>query len=227
MSGKIIMPGKRTAQRDRRLRLLLALLLVLGATVSVSVAAQRSALAAKVNCAPQEDGDGEWHVLVGCASIRIPAAHNCAIIGSSFNNETLGIECADLYVTNTDSAQQIWGEGEFYCQGPNPKCLGMNVTVWISARGNGFVAATAKGSYVCNTRPSCPDGGEAKVATSHLDVGENCVLTHSFEPVDGARITTGPFTTYTNHEVISIEGATAASHAYLVNNSQNLNICLG
>lgn len=217
------------APSRRGLRLLLALLLALGTTVAGSVTTQHAAQAA--TCVPAQESSG-WHVGYGCGSERIPAAHHCMIVGISNDGSTEGVECADIYVTDTADATQIWGEGEYYCQGSHPQCLGMRVTVWVSVNAVAYIgsvpATSVEGTYSCTT--SCPNGGQADVSTTHVGpnlVGRGtCYSVQSFEPADGATIFTSPINGYVASQILWINGATGASHAAAENDSANLTICL-
>jgi hypothetical protein len=218
MSDKTVMPWNDVVRRG--VKILCALFIVLGAVVSVSVETQHTAEAASC-LAFQSQGD--WHVPFGCSNVRIASgnqsAHHCIVVGKSADGKTQGVECADLYVTNTKTVGDIWGEGEFSCSGAHPQCLGMNVEVWVSEH-EIDPASTAKGAYECTTS-GCPNGHAADVSTSHLDVGQDCFSAYSFELPDGQN-----FERQDNHDVLSINGASSASHAVRENDSYRVTVCL-
>jgi hypothetical protein len=224
-----VLPRKGPAHKG--VRLLLALFLVVATTAFALVVVEHTAQAA--TCAAQKEANG-YHIPNGCSSVPIPAAHHCMVVGTSNDGTTQGVECADLYATNSAQNEfDVWGEGEFYCQGSHPRCLGMNVEVWFSITVAGIhPATTTNGTYKCNTTsPACPNGGQAAIATTHWQgfgpVPANyCVVAQSFEPADGAIVTTAPNKNYTNSEVISINGASAASHARAENLSNNETVCI-
>jgi len=214
MSDKTVISWHSVARTSHRI--LLTLFLTLGAAVSLSVATQHAALAS--GCL--SGGNGTYAVAFGCDNVRIPAAHHCMEVAHSSNGQTEGIECADLYVTN-DANQEMWGEGEFYCQGASPQCLGKSVTIWASAKDNGSAgpADTEHGGYACTTS-GCPNGGQARVSTAHFIGLAGCIPTYSFEPKDGATING-----VINHEIIKVNGAPEASHAGQENDSARVTVC--
>jgi hypothetical protein len=219
MSDKTVMSRKNLAHRGTKI--MCALLVVLGGVVAVSVETTHTAQAA--DCLAFQS-ESNWDIPFGCSGVRIPAAHHCMVVGKSADGKTQGVDCADLYVTNTKTTEDIWGEGEFSCSGAHPQCLGMKVEVWASENEDP-PAVTVSGSYGCTTT-GCPNGRAADVSTTHMPVDNGCFSAYSFEPADQQTVSTGPLKHYTNHEIISINGATSASHAPRENDSNRVNVCL-
>jgi hypothetical protein len=154
--------------------LLLALLVVIGSTVSVSLGTQQSALAA--GCDPTGNAmSGYYFPVATCYTYQV--AHLCEVIGTLPANGNQAVVCTDIYTawsTNEDPETfDIWGDGEYYCQGPSEQCKGMNVknTLDVSAGtvaiGDGNPSESESSpTYTCSTT-SCPNGAREKVATTH------------------------------------------------------------
>lgn len=141
-----------------------------------------SAQAATVNCTGTTIDGSVFYVNYGQSGCVVPISHKCAQVGSAAGSETAD-ECADVTVTDNSSAAQLWGTGEFYCQGPSDKCDEMSVKVGVSVTNeNGqSIASTAYSStYVCTS--GCPNGGRALVSTSHLGSGYDCYWVYSWDP---------------------------------------------
>jgi hypothetical protein len=190
------------------IRILVALLLALGAVVSVSVATQHTAQAATTGCLYQVS-NGDYHIRAGCSNVQIKNAHRCLLVAWSTNHATEGTECIDIYATNTDPSDgEVWGVGTFYCQGTNPRCLGMNVKVGMSAKPQ-IIALTVGGSYGCNSATCPAASGKAWVGTSHIS-GMNCFKTYAWD-VKG--------------DVIYANGARSASHAPKELDTPNIGVC--
>ncbi len=164
------------------IRIVLALLCTLGTAASVSVATQNSAQAA--TCTPTfSKSAGVWYVPYGCNGVGIPGSHKCQYTGAI--NESVGltetVECADIVATNTSSATQIWGEGEFYCQGAYVECQAMSVSVYDIV---GATYGSPTSHYGCNG--TCSDGGRAMVSTAHFTANRaDCYGAFSVDPADG------------------------------------------
>jgi hypothetical protein len=199
----------------RSLRFLLSLLVVLAGAVSISVATPHAAQAATPPPPPPcVSGSGtSFTVHRGCASQRIPGAHACANIGPS-TGATTAVQCADLYATDTTGGVELWGEGEFYCQGASPQCAGMNVNIGFSYTDldTGAESTGNPRNYTCNpTVGACSNGGKAEVSTAHSSVPQDCFQLYSWEPVGN---------------VISVKGVSGAYHSMTENRSLNIQLCL-
>jgi hypothetical protein len=191
------------------LRLVLALFVVLAGVVSVSLVTQSTASAA--SCVSQSS-DGVWNIAKGCFSTEIPGAHVCADITPG---ENTAIECTDLVVTDANGTAQMWGEGEFYCQGAHPQCLGMNVKVgfsWTDFNNAQQDVSDAK-PYVCNpSTNACPNGGRAMVAAAHDTVFTDCFNAYTWLPAGN---------------VISVQGVGSAYHSPSeLDSPKTLEVCL-
>lgn len=157
----------------RGVRVLLALFLVLGAAIFVSAATPRTALAS--SCVTNS-GNNQVQFSQGCYSI--PITHSCQVIGYSSGGGTQAVECADIYVTwASDSADpEMWGVGEFYCQGVYAQCAGMNVISRVNVspdlsviEGGPGGGGTLSNRYLCNPSVgACPNGGRAQVSSGHI-----------------------------------------------------------
>ena len=157
--------------------LLLSLLFVIGSTVSVSLGTQQSALAATSGCAPTGDAMSGYYFPVATCS-TYPVVHLCEVIGTLSANGNQALVCTDIYTswaTNVDPATfDIWGDGEYYCQGASGQCKGMNVknTLDVSPgavaleEGNPSESESSL-SYTCGGATSCPNGKRVFLATTH------------------------------------------------------------
>jgi hypothetical protein len=139
----------------------------------------------------------------------------CKAIGTSTNGGTSAVECADIYVNTPTSSgwADIWGEGEYYCQGQHPQCLGMNVenSIVVSSSTFGPPDTESSGNFKCNPNVgACPNGGRQFVGTPHVPVQENNhAAVYAFDPAG---------------EVISINGASSASHSTSELDTQPMNL---
>jgi hypothetical protein len=178
--------------------------------------------AAPSACAAQEStsANATWYIpSAGCGSV-IPSSHNCKIIATSADTSatslTQGVECVSVYTkwTSPDSAQ-IWGEGQFYCQGENSQCLRMNVAIDLSVididKGAAAVTVPLK-NYSCAA--DCPAIGRAVVDTERVVVTptSHCYQTFAWEPVGN---------------VVGVNGADDTSPGTEGNNSGNVLVCFG
>jgi hypothetical protein len=190
------------------LRFVLALFVVFASVVSVSLVTQSTASAA--SCV--SESGGTWFVAKGCFSAEIPGAHVCAPITPG---ENTAIQCTDLYATDANGAAQIWGEGEFYCQGAHPQCQGMNVRVGFSWTdlNNLQQDVSDPRTYTCNpTVGACPNGGRAMVSTAHSDVFTTCFQLYTWLPAGN---------------VISVQGVSSAYHSPTeLDSPKTLDMCL-
>jgi hypothetical protein len=155
-------------------RLLLALVLALGMTVLVSTATQQSA-----------------HAAVSPAAVGV--AHQCETIGTASNGNQ-AVVCSDINATPVAGGTEIWGTGEYFCQGPSVRCAGISSSNNLTVLGFGTMGTAP---FHCSTT-GCPNGGRAEVSTTHFFVGAGtCVLATG--TVDGAA-------------AILVNGASAAFH---------------
>jgi hypothetical protein len=117
----------------RAARILLALVFIVGMTASVSAASGQHALA--LSCTPSppttETVEGEKVTTLtftfGAACDNVQVDHQCADIGN--HGGVHAIECADIYASFSTANLNLWGDGEYYCQGPfgYKPCAAMSV----------------------------------------------------------------------------------------------------
>lgn len=149
--------------RARIARIVVAAVCALGLTLAVSAAVPASAAVPPPpdTCTPSPM-NGQYWVHYGCGSQEIDASHVCqAFDNGEYVDGIQAIECADIYVTTTGGDNIFWGEGEFYCQGPNGyvQCAGMNVHIQVTVNGQ----TDGNKNYVCNpSAGACPTDGRAK-----------------------------------------------------------------
>jgi|SRR3984957_5190882 len=152
--------------RKRGVRLLFALLFVIGTTVSLSLGTQHYASAA--SCLTS-NGNYTYTIASGCDSVEVYS--KCQTFGSY--SGTNAVECADIYATNDNGNIWVWGEGEFSCQGEQPQCAGMNVSDSITGivyqentgTDDGF-GPLDSGGWQCNPNAgACPNGGHKELGT--------------------------------------------------------------
>jgi hypothetical protein len=204
---------------SRAARLLLALLFASGMVMAASAATPQRALAS-APC-PVKTGstlliDGQYVTQViatvdgTCANQII--AHNCITMGA--NDGVSAIECVDIYMTYSSSAVEAWGEGEYYCLGPDgyERCQGMSVDeafYWDANTGSQGVYGHPGGDYTCSGG-SCPVGttpatGRAWVDTYHYlgSVTTECTVPIIAKTIASNSITLPDGTRITNPEVAS------------------------
>jgi len=165
-------PGKPRIRITGIAKILIAFICALGTAVPLSVATQQSALAA--GCTPTHNTTTDiWWIPYGCYNVVIPPSHKCQIfndagLNSADGNVTDLIQCVDVYATNANGNESVWGEGEFYCQGEYTRCQGMNVNVDFKYTDNpsfGNVTVPQR-NYKCSGT-GCPNGSRALVSTQH------------------------------------------------------------
>jgi hypothetical protein len=154
------------------MRLLIAALFTLGTMISISVATQGSALAAAC------DPTGGVFPNGNCSNYVV--SHKCEQISPSSNADQADI-CTDIYASWTQASAtgegsvDIWGEGEYYCQGSSEQCKGINGQNSVSVTATTFTGSSeihptdseSSADYTCSTT-ACPLGGRAMVATTHV-----------------------------------------------------------
>lgn len=187
-------------------RLLLLMSLVIGSLAGVSLAAQQPAMAA-AGCAgiPGGNGDLLFHAAGPCYTV--PVAHKCEAIGTLGNGNQADI-CTDIYTSYDTTRYEIWGTGEYYCQGPSVQCKGihagntMTITLSLDAIANGDPDPHnpyTSPSYECSTT-SCPNGDRAKLSTGHYGTtkggGAFCVGAQATIPTGDAILVQGTSTAY-------------------------------
>lgn len=126
-------------------RLLFALVLTLGMIVFASVATQRSAHA-------------------GVAPAAIGIAHQCETIGTAPNGNQ-AVVCSDINDTRVPGGIEVWGTGEYFCQGPSVQCAGISAS--NNLLGTNPTFSVGNTPYQCRTT-ACPNGGRAMVSTQHV-----------------------------------------------------------
>jgi hypothetical protein len=194
----------RETMKKRGARLSLALLFVVGTVVSVSVGAEQSAFA---SCAPAGSGY-TYTITAGCYSVEVYS--KCLTFGSyeDSGGVTYAVECADIYATvQSDDTVDVWGEGEFSCQGEHPQCAGMNVIDSFTATltdtqippPNTNTTTENSGGWQCNpTVGACPDGGHKELGTPHVTYsGVGKISTdYTIEPAGEAILVAGAPATF-------------------------------
>jgi hypothetical protein len=134
--------------RIRRITLLLpALVLALGVTVAASF--QQPASAAT----------GE--------------AHSCVAIGT-LPNGNQAVVCSDIELQPVPGGVEVWGEGEYYCQGPDVQCNGIhadNTMQFLTTNAiPPFTGTVQNNPYQCTTTAcpnAAPPNNRALVSTPH------------------------------------------------------------
>lgn len=134
--------------RIRRITLLLpALVLALGVTIAASVQQPASAATA------------EQHV---CRAIDTLPNGNQAVV------------CSDIELQPVSGGVEVWGEGEYYCQGPDVQCNGIhadNNMTFITTNAIPPVEGTVQNNpYQCTTTAcpnAAPPNNRAFVSTPH------------------------------------------------------------
>jgi hypothetical protein len=112
-------------------RLLVALLAALGMAATIATAAPQPALAA--TCTPITSG-GTVYVTAGLTCYGVGLSHHCVSMGAS--GGITAIECADIDMNYTPTSFDIYGVGEYYCQGPSgyTTCKAMHVNQVLYAQ---------------------------------------------------------------------------------------------
>ncbi|HEY6501009.1 MAG TPA: hypothetical protein VIZ20_16370 [Streptosporangiaceae bacterium] len=203
---------KFTRSRSRIARIIVAACCALGIVVAASAAIPAPAAQAQSCVAYQKSGSSNWWVNFGCNAVPIPGSHVCqAFDNGEYVDGAQAVECADVYVTTTGGYGTFWGEGEFYCQGPNGyiQCAGMNVNVDFTGTGQ---TEPAK-NYKCNPDVGACTTGKAmwsseKYAT--LYGGNICIPVTGFLPAGN---------------VISVKAGYAALHDNNRVSTPNLTVC--
>lgn len=168
----------------RATRLLLVLVFIVGMTIFFSAATGQHALA--LSCSPGSTTtgtvDGETvttlHYTFGATCNTVEVDHQCVDMGS--HGSVDAIECADVYMSFSPSNLNLWGEGEYYCQGPfgYKQCAAMSVdqVLYFGVLGsdpNGVGTYGHPGGYYTCSGSGCPSATSptnqrAKVATYHF-----------------------------------------------------------
>jgi hypothetical protein len=164
----------------RAARLLLALVLVAGAMLAFSAAPQQHALA--LSCSPGITRTGTVGgqpvtTLVytfGATCYNVQVDHRCTDIGN--HDSVHAIECADIWMSFSTANINLWGEGEYYCQGPfgYKQCAAMSVDqvfefgVLGSKPGGVSVYGHPGGNYTCSGS-GCPSGTTPTTARAWVD----------------------------------------------------------
>jgi hypothetical protein len=187
------------------LRLLLFVSLVLSATAGVSLAAQLPAMAS--SCAAIASGNGNllFHAAGPCYTV--PVAHKCEAIGT-LGNGNQAVVCSDIYTSYDTTHFEIWGTGQYYCQGPAVQCKGIHagntlvITLSLDAIANGNPEPNnplGSPSYQCSTT-SCPNGGHVQLSTGHYGAakgaGAFCIGAQATIPAGDAILVQGASTAF-------------------------------
>ena len=176
--------------------MLAAATLVLGAVpVSLAISAA-PAFASACDPVPTGSSNGipNYELFTGCVNAYIPQVHRCHQVANI--NGAQAVECADMYYTDSGSAQYIRGVGKLYCQGTYSQCAGMNVTTTMVYQDNGSNTSVmvTPVNYKCNPNPGpvCPASGAHLVWTpsgtysnSPPDDTDTCVSGQTILPYDG------------------------------------------
>lgn len=107
------------------------------------------------------------------ASAATPEAHSCVAIGT-LPNGNQAVVCSDIELQPVSGGVEVWGEGEYYCQGPDVQCNGIHadnnmtfITTNVAPPKEGTVQ---NNPYQCVTTacPSAaPPNNRAFVSTPH------------------------------------------------------------
>jgi hypothetical protein len=167
-------------RQGRAARLLLVLVFTAGMTISFTAATQQHALA--LSCSPGSSTtatvDGQTVTTLTytfgatCSSQEID--HQCTDLG---NDDLIhAIECADIWMSSSAANINLWGEGEYYCQGPfgYKQCAAMSVDqvfefgVLGSSPNGVSTYGHPGGNYTCSGG-GCPSGTTATTARAWVD----------------------------------------------------------
>lgn len=158
-------------------RLLLALLVALGMTVFASVATQRSAHA------------------TGLPAATVGVSHKCEVV-NTLSNGNQAVVCTDINMANTPTGVEVWGTGEYFCQGPSVQCKGIHANNTLTFRDlTGTLRVLQNQPFQCSTT-ACPNGGRAMVSTSHLGISGLCVTVTATVTTSAAILVNGTSTAF-------------------------------
>ena len=141
----------------RGTRLLLALVLALGMTAFASMATQQSA-----------------HAAVAPAAFGV--MHKCEVIGTAPNGNQ-AVVCSDINAAAVAGGFELWGTGEYFCQGPSVQCAGIRASNNLLTPDGSF----GNRPFVCLTT-ACPNSGRAMVSTTHRVTGRCVFVTATIGP---------------------------------------------
>lgn len=202
---------------SRGARLLVALLFVIGVTVSASVATPHSAQALTTCVTPtpypvsigSETSQEETYNFtphVTCNALALPGTNFCVSYNDGLGDGGLNTECEELYVnTNHDGNWiQIYAVGSFFCEpasGADRSCGSMKVDSELAYKyqGGGITVVTSGNPVYSCSGSSCP-AGTATVASNHFQLSgtlyavNDCVETWGEAPAGekiGKATTTG------------------------------------
>jgi hypothetical protein len=103
------------------------------------------------------------------ANAAITEQHSCVAIGT-LPNGNQAVICSDIELQPVSGGVEVWGEGEYYCQGPDRQCNGIhadnNMTFITTNVIPPFQGTVQNNPYQCITT-GCPNGGRAAVSTPH------------------------------------------------------------
>jgi hypothetical protein len=161
-------------------RILLALVCIVGIMVSVSAATEQHALALSCSPAPPTTGTVEGYEVttlkytIGAMCSNVEVDHQCEDIGSHGGVDA--IECADIWMSFSTANINLWGDGEYYCQGPfgYKQCAAMSVDQIfefgvLGSNPNGVSTyGHPGGNYTCSGS-SCPSGTTSTTGRAWID----------------------------------------------------------
>jgi len=194
----------------RSARIPLALFFIVGMTLAASAATQQRALAS--SCAAESAGtitifgqkQTDLIIPSNTTCYNVVLEHVCKVMGG--NGGVEAIECADIDASWTYGQIEVWGEGEYYCQGSDgyARCAAMSVDQLmktnegaIDGEGTGTEQyGHPGGNYTCSGS-SCSTA-RAMVSTYHFTYDGNDTAyaivnaddaTNSITVPDGDKIT--------------------------------------
>jgi hypothetical protein len=212
--------------RIRIARIIAAAVFALGIALPVSAAIPAAAAQASSCSQVPWKAFGDWYLPYGCSGL-LPASHVCVEypgVGMVNGSAIQPIQCADIAYKNVDynngfdDSGELWGEGEFYCQGEATECQGMNVSVYDKVENSSGTDYTSPNSnYKCNPDVGfCPDGGRVKVSTQHFAASRGkCYFASSVDPADDENGDGDP-------QVISVEEHAFHAESELPSNTTEL-----
>jgi hypothetical protein len=165
----------------KTVRILLALVFIVGMTAAFSAATEQHALA--LSCNPgittTKPIDGVKVTTLtytfGATCYNDPVDHQCVDMGGHGGVDA--IECADIEMSFSPTGLNVWGVGEYYCQGPfgYKQCAAMSVdqVFYFGAFGsdpNGVSTYGHPGGYYTCSGSGCPTNPtpRAMVGTYHF-----------------------------------------------------------
>jgi hypothetical protein len=108
------------------------------------------------------------------------------------SNGNQAVVCNDINKAATAGGFELWGTGEYFCQGPSVQCKGIHASnSLITSFGDAQSPA-----FSCSTT-ACPNGGRAMVSTAHVFVPAGfCVVAVATIPAGDAILVNGTSTAF-------------------------------